>query len=194
MADTASPGMRQRFIDTVLDMLQEGFLLRELNLRQIAKRIGCAHTNAYNYFNSYEQLIWYAQAEAIIRLVKLFGGSYDELHRKFVLVEDKNILESFIKFAFTHPAWYRLIWTEPLQESRPQELTYLVTAPSQLMRAWLERETDKPAEDHEKNSEILLSFLHGQLSLITSGRKKGSTRELVEQLFESTNYVYSLLY
>jgi AcrR family transcriptional regulator len=188
-----SPVMRHMFINTVLEMLQEGKALRNLNLRQIAKRIGCAHTNAYNYFTSYEQLLWYAQGEALRRLIHLCGGDFDELNKRYVLIEERNIIEAFIKFALAHPSWYRLIWSEPIKGSCPPEVSSLAATPLEMMSDWLHRSSEEQS-DHIRNGGILLSFIHGELSLITSGRKTGEMRLLVEQLFEDTNYIYGLLY
>ena len=49
-----------RFIDETLELIAEKGGSQEVNLREIARRIGCAHTNAYNYFVSFDELLWAA--------------------------------------------------------------------------------------------------------------------------------------
>ncbi|MGM0431396.1 MAG: TetR/AcrR family transcriptional regulator [Spirochaetota bacterium] len=196
MADTADSVMRVSFIRAVLEMLQSGHSLRDLNLRQVAKRVGCAHTNVYNYFSSYEQLLWYALCEALHRLIAMTGAVYHEQSNSYTVNPEKNILEVFIKFAFAHPAWYRLIWMEPLGGTPPPEVKQLTYVPAELLFQWLRTVTDEQVteEDLRSNSFILNSFLHGELAVITAKRAEGEPRVLLEELFKRTNRVFSILF
>lgn len=92
---------KEAFIDAVLSMLDEGMSLRELNLRKVAKQVGCAHTNAYNYFTSYEELLWWSLKGALERMTAMVDP------------EHGGLTEAYVEFALDHPAWYRLIWLEP---------------------------------------------------------------------------------
>lgn len=196
MAETADSVMRGAFIRAVLEMLQSGRSLRDLNLRQVAKRVGCAHTNVYNYFSSYEQLLWYALCEALKRLIAMTGAVYHEQDDSYTIDPGKNIIEVFIKFAFAHPAWYRLIWMEALGGTPPPEVKQLTRIPAKLLRLWLGEVTDERVseEDLRTGSVILNSFLHGELAVIAAKRAEGEPRELLEQLFERTNRVFSILF
>ena len=45
---------RDKFILETLALIREKGGSKNVNLREISKRVGCAHTNAYNYFDGFE--------------------------------------------------------------------------------------------------------------------------------------------
>lgn len=68
--------MKAKFIAALLELLDEEHTPRSVNLRQISRRIGCAHTNAYNYFDSFESLLWHSLAEIIQKMIASCGATH----------------------------------------------------------------------------------------------------------------------
>ncbi len=181
---------KRQFIDMVLIMLEEGKSLREINLRQIAKRIGCAHTNAYNYFESYEQLIWYSLEEAQLRML-IGGGIKDPSHIDYDTLP--NIFESYIDFVIAHPAWYRLIWMDRLIGPPPLEIRGSLVLPGDILNRWM-RERHPDSNQTVKKTGILHSFLHGELSKYVTNRRLEEISSYKEQLLEDLRLLENLLF
>lgn len=175
---------KDAFIDAVLTMLDEGMNLRELNLRKVAKRVGCAHTNAYNYFTSYEEMLWWSLKGALERMTANVDPEQDEL------------TEAYVDFALKHPAWYRLIWLEPLGGDPPEGVAEYLQAPGREYTRWLsERAATKVSgEDLEAQARIFHSYLHGELTAVTAGRIAGSKQELKERILSGAALLFDLLF
>ena len=178
------------FIEMVLEMLDEGTALREMNLRQIARRIGCAHTNAYNYFASFEELLWWSLREALERMVgKNSTGEEEQRH-------EANLIESYVDFALAHPAWYRLIWMEALGGIPPRGVEEYLKVPGVLYQKWLAEHVGRDPDDPVlvSGARILHGYLHGELAAITTGRGHGTTEELKLQVLEQSDRLLDLLF
>ncbi len=57
--------MYDKFVNTMLELILEKGGLTDVNLRMVSKKIGCAHTNAYNYFDGFDGLIFAAYDRAL---------------------------------------------------------------------------------------------------------------------------------
>lgn len=197
------------FVDAVLTMLDEGTGLRELNLRKVARRVGCAHTNAYNYFTSFEDVLWWSLRGVLERMVAAADGS------------DGNLIDAYVDFALDHPAWYRLIWTDLLKGDPPKGVAEYLPVPAGVLTRWIEERTgsvvDGPPANRQatgattKHAEtwdsgttaesdvalkirLLHGYLHGELSAITAGRVDGSRSELRERVLVGAARLFQLLF
>ncbi len=162
---------RESFVDAVLEMLDEGTGIRELNLRAVAKRVGCAHTNAYNYFASFEELLWWSLRGALERMVG------------FTDPETEDLIAGYIAFALEHPTWYRLIWLDPLGGEPPVAVREFLPVPAGTFERWVaEHLGGGRTVGLELATRILHGYLHGELAAIVSGRLAGSRDELSERV------------
>ena len=163
----ANPIGKQAFVDTTLRLLDDGLALRELNLRRLARELGCAHTNAYNYVSSFEELLWYALASALEQLMQATKAESTGL-----LFEENSLLDAYCTFTKDHPAWFRLIWIEQLGSNIPADIVPILDQPSHMMRVWLKKSVGDRFDEETiiERGEILFSFLHGQLCLLSTGR------------------------
>ena len=158
---------REAFVGTVLEMLDEGVGIRELNLRAVARRVGCAHTNAYNYFASLEDLLWWSLRGALGRMVGSADPAKDDL------------IARYIEFALEHPAWYRLVWLDPLGGLPPGEVAESLRLPADVFAGWVERHLGGGRDvELELATRVLHGYLHGELAAIVSGRVNGAREEL----------------
>ncbi len=214
---------RDTFIAAVLEMLDEGTALRDLNLRKIARRIGCAHTNAYNYFSTFEELLWWSLREALERMIAFAAGDERAAagqraagqmaagQRAAEKMGDENteaettekaasgggnLMEGYVDFALRHPAWYRLIWVEPLGGEPPREVAEYLGVPRRLYTEWLADCTGMETGDEAlaAGGRILHGYVHGELAAISSGRARTNPENLRTELLTHTARLFALLF
>lgn len=169
---------RQAFIDEVLRLLDEGVPIRDLNLRRVAKELGCAHTNAYNWFKSQQELLWFALGSALEHLIALMPED-----RMPLLSEPGNLIERYVQFVEQHPAWFRLIWMEELAAEMPSELEPILARPSHIMARWLRLSAPSHMSDEQVLvvGSLLFSSMHGRLCLAVTGRMDDGEQQTLAQ-------------
>lgn len=164
-----SNAMSERIIQVTLDLIEENGGLQGVNLRQIARRAECAHTNIYNYFADFNDLLW----EVYFRISSRMWQDYP-----LGLEEDLSLTEivqrvciPLIDFAIDHPGWYRCVWIEPLSSSPPARLLDI----RREMRDGIALKIRQacPGLSVDQANEIfavMFSYTHGALSLLVNGR------------------------
>jgi len=108
----APASLQKRLVDITLRLIEQNNGCRGVNLRQIAAKARCAHTNVYNYFNSLEELFWAALDVALERLINHTLTSLQSPAGKSAPL--RHFIESQLDYSLAHPAHYRLFWLEPL--------------------------------------------------------------------------------
>jgi AcrR family transcriptional regulator len=170
----------ERLLDVTLELIDKRGSSRGVNLREIAKRAGCAHTNAYNYFYNLEELFWYALARLLKRMEKYMvekvGLVYDsnQYFEKFILGQ--------IDFAFEHPGWYRFIWLEHISGSPPRVVMQYwekLQADFILVIFALSKKRLSQAQS-ESVAEIIRGYIHGEICSLLSGKNYRSDREHIQ--------------
>jgi AcrR family transcriptional regulator len=158
----------ERFVDTALDLIAEHGGSGHVNLRQIARRMGCAHTNLYNYFADYPELLW----EAFRRTLVTYGewitqGLDDALAPPTYL---RRLVTNLATFPQVHPGLYRFIASDEMPTPDPPQ-DVLVTVGR--MKTWLVQAVEAAAEppvradDGAAIADILLAYIDGEtLNLI----------------------------
>ena len=105
--------MARRYIEATLALIDESHGITGVDLRKVSRSLGCAHTNIYNYFDSYADLLWHVLVEVMERLMdhtkKETAGIYDKRQAFRVFIGSQ------IDFALSHPGWYRFLWMDPLK-------------------------------------------------------------------------------
>ncbi len=109
---------KDQIVDTAVELIRNKSDLRGLNMREIARTLGCAHTNIYNYFSSYNDLLW----ETHISLQKIF---MEILTKKLNTTKKAELrlsyfFESFVNMYLDNKGWFRLAWHEYIGGERPQ--------------------------------------------------------------------------
>jgi AcrR family transcriptional regulator len=171
-ADEAQePSMARRYVDAALEHIDKEGGVGGLNLRKLSRDIDCAHTNAYNYFGSSDELVWHSLVGALARLIqhtreamRLAGTDQGARLQAFVA--------SQVEFAMAHPGWYRLIWLDPLPGKPPAELVPALFEPrvefaqiiADLAPSALVTEEARHAAD------ILHNYIHGALCKLVAQR------------------------
>ena len=101
-----------RFVEATLELIAEQGGSLNVNLREVARRIGCAHTNVYNYFDSFDDLLWTAFRRVLDDYgARLFGNLNDSLQRDEYLL---RIVTNLVTYPQQDPGWYRFIGSDPI--------------------------------------------------------------------------------
>ena len=186
--------MRTKLISSAMNLLEKQEGLRGVTLRDIAKNAGCAHTNVYNYFSNYPELIWAVFLEI---LQKLVADTEIYLHTPSSPRQNFNVfIASQVDFALAHPGWYRLLWLEKLPEDPPPEIMNFMR---NLNRIFLEQIQQRLGKNVGKPKlqwigDLVHGFLHGQICKMISSRtlktqklSKASVIHDVEWLLDTFN-------
>jgi AcrR family transcriptional regulator len=150
---------REIIINKTLELIEEKQSIQKINLRKIAKELNCAHTNLYNYFSNYNDLLWNALAEAI------------KIMNQAIFTEKSldNIIDSFIQFSIDHKGLYRLIWYERVEGEVPEKIKELLLEP--------QKKTYENLKDNYENWDIVskkiqvsLAYVHGEITIMINNR------------------------
>ena len=174
------PISREQIIDSALELLRNRRDVQSLNLREIARALGCAHTNLYNYFSSYPQLLWEAHAVCMERMSAQIGAvAAAALAPKYKL---QAFFYAVVRVYLENTGWFRLAWLEYLGERMNR-------AVAQIWRELTGHPAD--AEKLEETVHFVHCYLIGEISNYISGRRviedeKEFCQSVVRQAVRST--------
>lgn len=108
---------KEQIISTALDLMRDKNELRTVNMREIARTLGCAHTNIYNYFPSYTDLLW----ETHTAILEVFMSTLEEKLSAATTAEIKlkYFFDTFVQMYLDNQGWFRLVWLEYIGVNRP---------------------------------------------------------------------------
>lgn len=160
-----------RFVDATLELIAEEGGSVGVNLRAVSRRLGCAHTNAYNYFDSFGDLRWGAFRGALrIYGEYLIHDLARDLDPRAYL---QRTLVNLATFPQQNPGLYRFIASDPIDlESIPRDVMDLVTA----MKHWLADVVaaaappgTQPAAARQA-ADVMLAYIDGETLNLINGR------------------------
>src|SRR5919197_626011 len=166
---------RTRYIDEALAMIDRAGSSHGVNLREVARALGCAHTNAYNYFEDLDDLLAHTLVAVLEQQLacseRALARAGREPRRRLTA-----LIESQVDFALAHPGWYRFVWLEPLRgPPLPRALAVMEQAGAgiaQLVSGGVGTATS-PVRAGEI-AEDLHTWLHGALAKAVTGRVRSS--------------------
>ncbi|HOO31494.1 MAG TPA: TetR/AcrR family transcriptional regulator [Thermotogota bacterium] len=147
-------------MEKTLELIKRQEGASQLNLRKIAKELECAHTNIYNYFSSYNDLIWSAAAEAMMRL------SNEMFEEETV----EGFVRRYVSFAFENKGYYKLIWYENFQTEMPDKLKEKLGYPSMKAAEIYALQMKRPIEEIIGTMHIAFAYTHGMLTMYLNNR------------------------
>jgi AcrR family transcriptional regulator len=157
-----------RFVETTLDLIAEEGGAGPINLRQVSRRMGCAHTNLYNYFASFQDLLWMA----FRRTLSIYGlwltqDLDDSLGPEEYL---RRVLVNLASFPQTHPGLYRFIASDRLPMSEiPGDILDTVNRMKHWLSETLAAVSDAgiDPDDAAHIADMVLAYVDGEtLNLI----------------------------
>ena len=134
---TGRPSLRptaDRFVETTLELISESGGSLGVNLREIARRMGCAHTNVYNYYDSFDDLLWSAFRRVLDDYSDFWARDLDEsLARDEYL---RRLITNLVAYPQQHPGLYRFIGSDPISAGDfPDDILDTVVAMKQQLFA-----------------------------------------------------------
>lgn len=184
---------REIILETTLKLIDENGSINRVTLRDIGKRLGCAHTNLYNYFKGLDDILWEALGQALLKMIDYCGGNLEEKSSE----EDLYLLLSkLIDYSMDHPGLYRLIWIDNLKGSPSPHVINLLERPSILFNSLLKKSTSNKLSKEKLilTGEIMHSYLHGELCKWINNRSVITNREEIKiKMLNNLKYMYKLM-
>lgn len=186
--------MREKLLAEALIMIEESEDIHSLNLRKLARRVGCAHTNIYNYFSSMEDLLWHA----VIPAIEQINDATVDVILRMSFPNHEERIRAYIKhqagYALAHRGIYRFVWLEfPPSGSNPPD------GFGEKLKEYWTKYLDclfsgtcvLSPMDKNRIGSILSSYLHGEICHLIfhrtlTGNQEKATLRLVDygvQLF-----------
>jgi len=144
---------KELIVETALELMRDKNDFRGLNLREIARTLGCAHTNIYNYFPSHTDLLWETHAtiqEVFMEMLtkRLEAANTAELRLAY-------FFESFVDMYMDNKGWFRLAWQEYIGDERPKRDIEATEATNKMLNKhiseiWKELSGEYPDADTTK--------------------------------------------
>ncbi|MGD8485227.1 MAG: TetR/AcrR family transcriptional regulator [Chloroflexota bacterium] len=166
-----SPSMEEQLIEATLELIAEEGGSLAVNLRQVSRRVGCAHTNVYNYFDSYRDLQWAAFRRALRRYADHLIEGLDASMPAYEYL--RRAVGNLASFPQQNPGLYRFIGSDPLDlDTIPADIMSTVTT----MKRWLAATVEAAAgpgvspADARHIADIVLAYIDGETLNLINGR------------------------
>lgn len=186
---------KEQVIDTALNLLKDKEDIRSVNMREIARVLGCAHTNLYNYFGSFDDLLWEAH-------IALLNRASDSVKEKMSQTNDQELklqyfFFEFVDFYLNNKGWFRLAWVEIIGGNRPEsnEIATVQTVDTfvdSLISIWKNLYGAEPQKEKMKYAlHNVHCYIYGEVSIYIAKRslipeenefKKYVTKEAVKMM------------
>lgn len=160
---TRGRSTEQRLVAATLDLIVRNGGCRGVNLRQIAARARCAHTNAYNYFDSLEELFW----AALLQALEFQFAATERVLRTPAAAKAPlpALLANQVAFAQKNPGIYRLFWLEPISGEPPPAVLQRL---DEMRQIWVRHVADrlaalKSTTDPKWAAQIIHGYFHGEV-------------------------------
>lgn len=186
---------RDIILETAVRLIDENNGIKDVTLRHIAKKLGCAHTSLYNYFDSLDDIFWESLGKVIIMM--LDHSEYDV--SKEVYAEEKFLLimSNIIDFSIDHPGWYKLIWLETLNGNPSDNVRKILEQPIKKFTDDLMNASNNvfSQEKAKRYCDILLRYLHGELCVWINNRNiiNNDRVDLKGKIISNLRFLYNLL-
>ena len=164
MKPNKNPVTKEIILENTLHLIHENGGIKDVTLRDIAKKTGCAHTNLYNYFDSLDDIFWEALGQV---LLKMMDYSEKRIDTKTDSEETLYlILSNIIDFSMDYPGWYKLIWSETIGGNPSAEVVEILHTPGKEFNAVIMRASNNKISEKKASfiGDILHGYLHGEVS------------------------------
>jgi AcrR family transcriptional regulator len=157
-----------RFVETTLDLIAEEGGAGPVNLRQVSRRMGLAHTNLYNYFAGFQDLLW----AAFRRTLSIYGAWLTQALDDSLEPEEylRRVLVNLASFPQTHPGLYRFIASDRLPMSEiPEDILDTVGRMKQWLSEtlWAVSGSELDPDEAAAIADMVLAYVDGEtLNLI----------------------------
>jgi AcrR family transcriptional regulator len=160
----------ERFVEETLSLIAERGGSHDVNLREVSRRVGCAHTNVYNYYASFDDLLW----TAFRRTLRIYGEYLvNDLDDSLLSLEYfRRLVSNLAAFPLQNPGLYRFIASDPIDvEQIPDDVLEMVAG----MKRWLFDAikacgAQLGTNEAEVAGNIILAYVDGETFNLINGR------------------------
>lgn len=188
---------KKQIIETALDLLKDQSDIRNVNLREIARVLGCAHTNLYNYFSSFNDLLWEAHMEIENKFIEQILLTLENVQDNKVKLH--QFYFSLSELYLDHKGWFRLAWLDYIDDVRPEKdkiaTEKVVNTMVEILEAiWLSIYPNAP--DRERIHGVLHDvhcYIVGEVSNFINGRGLIQDKEVLKKHIAETAVAFFTL-
>ncbi len=180
------------FVEATLELIEEQRGSQNVSLREVARRVGCAPTNVYNYFDGFPGLLWEALRRAVVAYAQALAEGLDD--DMAPLDYFRQVIANYVSYSQEHPGLYRFISLDPINEGEyPEEVLGTVEA----LVAWLVDVIMACAPgtsraDAENACFVIDAYISGEsASLITDRAFPGT--DIAQRMFDNAVRLFTLL-
>ena len=181
-----------RFIETLVDLIAEKGGSVGVNLREIARRMGIGHTNLYNYFDTFDDLLWAGQRRVLDDYAAWWFRDLDEsLPRAEYL---QRLVTNLVTYPQQKPGLYRFISTDPIGSTGfPSEiLDAVVPMKQQLLTAFARCAPEAGRAVTDRACDMVYAYIDGEiLNLINNRVVPGE--DIASRVVDNAVYLFELL-
>ena len=159
--------LREELIDAALDLLDEGGI-EALGIRQVARKVGVAHSAPANHFKN-KQALFTALAIHIFRNLIATIRSKPLNNADSLREEIHHFAKTILDVGLMHPNRYKLVWRRDCIDSENIELYQVMEEIYQQLTAILQAHAKRKDIDVESQAIALWSLIHGYVSLRLDG-------------------------
>lgn len=165
---------KENIVNITLDLIRDKENIRNVNLREIARVLGCAHTNLYNHFADLDGILWDALDEVLIRSADFILINIDSIEQPERKLE--HFYKQFIDFYLENRGWFRLFWIEKLQGERSDNNRRLTADIVEKYVVVLTLLFEKLYHVKLTNKQVMYTlhtvhcYMYGEISIFISGR------------------------
>ena len=175
---------KEQIVETALGLMANKNDLHGLNLREIARELGCAHTNLYNYFASYNDLLWETRAA----LQEIFTSTLKDKLAGADTTELRLIclFETFIDMYIDKTGWFRLAWHQHISSERPARDIEATETTNEILNNYaieICKEFSGNNVDEGQVKQVLHNtrcYISGEISNYLSGRSEIQSEEAIK--------------
>ncbi len=165
---------KENVVNITLELIRDKENIRSVNLREIARALGCAHTNLYNHFADFDAILWEALDAVLVRSAEFILSAMNEIQTP----EEKLQLfyKRLIDYYLLNRGWFRLLWMEKLRGKRSDsniKVTADVVGEYVVMLAKLFEEIYSVKLTNEQAMYVfhtVHSYIYGEISIFIAGR------------------------
>jgi AcrR family transcriptional regulator len=190
---TKSGPTADRYIEATIELIAEKGGSADVNLREISRRIGCAHTNAYNYFASREDLMWHALRTVLGQYCSAITCGLDESLSPRAYF--RRMFRNMVEWSVENPGLHRFISSDPMDpEQIPRDIIDSVIE----LKNWFVKVLKVLAHDRvegddlERLVDVTLGYLDGEVFNLINGRVLPG-EDIAGRVIDNLEKVFTLL-
>ena len=174
---------KDKLVEITVKLIEENGGAQGVNMRSVAKSAECAHTNVYNYFESYESLLW----AAMYKSLQIFTNYVD---KRIETMKQQGtdmymaILIRQIDFAEDYPGLYRFIFFDTrFYSEMPDEIREYLGEMNKKISLLIKPISKRIKK--ENANDIIQGYLQGEICRVLQNRFPETSPDHAKKVIEN---------